>query len=196
LPVPSRRDDLEALALMLIHLLTPRGLSWTRNGIPKTSEAHNALKAEKRNATPESLCRGLPSEFEEFLSYTRRLNFKERPDYYLWAERFRDLSIHMGYRDVEKFIWPPPEPTVSLVHDLGFSKCSFYILDTAYQDLQHPSKNIGRGGGNGQGFETAQSGQPVSATCSKEYNRRAPWRRCKDQLSRAAKEQTRKDFRE
>ncbi|KAK7681613.1 hypothetical protein QCA50_015346 [Cerrena zonata] len=34
--VPSRRDDLEAVALMLIHLLTPNGLSWTRNGVPKT----------------------------------------------------------------------------------------------------------------------------------------------------------------
>jgi casein kinase 1 len=102
---------------MLIHLLTQRGLSWTRNGVPKTTEAHNSLKTAKRKATPESLCRGLPSEFEEFLAYTRRLSYKECPDYTSWAERFRDLSLHMGYRDVEKFIWPPPEPAVSLVHD-------------------------------------------------------------------------------
>jgi casein kinase 1 len=113
--VPSRRDDLEALALMLIHLLTPRGLSWTRNGVPKTTEAHNSLKAEKRNATAESLCRGLPSEFEEFLTYTRRLSYKECPNYSSWVERFRDLSIHLGYKEVEKFIWPPPEPAVGLI---------------------------------------------------------------------------------
>ena len=116
LVVPSRRDDLEALALMLIHLLTPRGLSWTRNGVPKTNEAHNSLKAEKRKATAELLCRGLPSEFEEFLAYTRRLTYKERPEYDSWVERFRDLSIHLGYEDVEKFIWPPPEPAVGLVY--------------------------------------------------------------------------------
>lgn len=115
LTVPSRRDDLEALALMLIHLLTPRGLTWTRNGVPKSTEAHNALKTEKRNATPESLCRGLPSEFEEFLAYTRRLTFKECPDYDSWVERFRGLSTHIGYRDVEKFIWPPPEPVVGYI---------------------------------------------------------------------------------
>ncbi|KAF8964241.1 CK1/CK1 protein kinase [Flammula alnicola] len=108
--VPSRRDDLEAAALMFIHLLTPRGLSWTRNGVPKTTDAHNRLKAEKRKATPESLCRGLPIEFEEFLAYTRRLNFKECPDYEHWAQKFRDLAIEEGFTNVDEFIWPPPIP--------------------------------------------------------------------------------------
>ena len=98
---------------MFIHLLTPRGLSWTRNGIPKTSAAHNILKMEKRKATPEDLCRGLPAEFEEFLSYTRRLKFKENPDYALWVDRFRDLAMELGLMDVEPFVWPPPAPTVS-----------------------------------------------------------------------------------
>ncbi|KAF9527547.1 CK1/CK1 protein kinase [Crepidotus variabilis] len=108
--VPSRRDDLEALALMLIHLLTPRGLSWTRNGVPKTSEAHDRLKAEKRNATAASLCRGLPIEFEEFLSYTRRLKFMDCPDYDTWVDNFRDLAEDSGYASVDEFIWPPPIP--------------------------------------------------------------------------------------
>lgn len=98
---------------MFIHLLTPRGLSWTRNGIPKTSAAHNILKMEKRKATPEDLCRGLPAEFEEFLSYTRRLKFKDNPDYILWIDRFRDLAMDLGFMDVEPFVWPPPVPTVS-----------------------------------------------------------------------------------
>ena len=46
---------MEALALMLIHLLTPGGLSWTRNGVPKTEEAHDILKREKAGARPEEL---------------------------------------------------------------------------------------------------------------------------------------------
>lgn len=98
---------------MFIHLLTPRGLSWTRNGVPKTDEAHDRLKAEKRKATPEGLCRGLPMEFEEFLAYTRRLAFKENPDYEQWVERFRDLAIDEGFNNVDQFIWPPPQPVVS-----------------------------------------------------------------------------------
>jgi len=93
---------------MFIHLLTPRGLSWTRNGVPKTDQAHDRLKAEKRKATPESLCRGLPTEFEEFLVYTRSLSFKELPDYDLWVEKFRDLAKEEGFDNVDDFIWPPP----------------------------------------------------------------------------------------
>lgn len=107
-PVPSRRDDLEAAALMFIHLMTPRGLSWTRNGVPKTTDAHNRLKAEKRKATPESLCRGLPAEFEEFLAYTRSLSFKECPDYGQWIEKFRELAEDEGFTNIDQFIWPPP----------------------------------------------------------------------------------------
>lgn len=112
--VPSRRDDLEAAALMFIHLLTPRGLSWTRNGVPKTDDAHNRLKAEKRKATPEHLCRGLPVEFEDFLTYTRSLAFKEQPDYQRWAIAFADLAVDEGFTNVEEFVWPPPPLPVSL----------------------------------------------------------------------------------
>ncbi|KAG5642154.1 hypothetical protein DXG03_003558 [Asterophora parasitica] len=108
--VPSRRDDLEATALMLIHLLTPRGLSWTRNGVPKTDAAHTQLKQQKRKATPEDLCRNLPAEFEEFLRYCRSLKFAEQPDYERWIEEFRELKIEEGYGPSDDFIWPPPPP--------------------------------------------------------------------------------------
>ncbi|KAJ7212183.1 kinase-like domain-containing protein [Mycena pura] len=105
--VPSRRDDLEATALMLIHLLTPRGLPWTRNGVPKTDEAHDRLKQEKKSARPEDLCRGLPAEFEEFLRYSRGLQFQECPDYGRCRDAFRTLAIESGLPDSDDFIWPP-----------------------------------------------------------------------------------------
>ena len=137
--VPSRRDDLEAAGLMFIHLLTPRGLSWTRNGVPKTPAAHNNLKLEKRKATPEDLCRGLPAEFEEFLSYTRRLKFKENPDYAFWVDRFRNLAMELGFMDSEPFVWPPPAPTVSSLGHLVY--CTFIYLASSrsnHQKLQIP----------------------------------------------------------
>lgn len=137
--VPSRRDDLEAAGLMFIHLLTPRGLSWTRNGIPKTSAAHNILKLEKRKATPEDLCRGLPAEFEEFLSYTRRLKFKENPDYALWVDRFRNLAMELGFMDIEPFVWPPPAPTVSSLGYLVYCNFIYFASYRSYhQKLQIP----------------------------------------------------------
>jgi casein kinase 1 len=100
---------------MLIHMLTPRGLAWTRNGVPKTSSAHDLLIEEKRLARPEDLCRGLPEEFEDFLRYTRKLKFEQQPDYTTWIENFRQLKIESGYSSSDDFVWPPPKPTVSAI---------------------------------------------------------------------------------
>ncbi|KAG6850283.1 hypothetical protein H0H93_015540 [Arthromyces matolae] len=108
--VPSRRDDMEAAALMLIHILTPRGLSWTRNGIPKTDAEHDILKGQKRRALPEDMCRHLPAVFEDFLRYCRSLKFAEQPDYERWIEAFRELKIESGYGNSDDFIWPPRPP--------------------------------------------------------------------------------------
>ena len=93
---------------MLIHMLTPNGLHWTRNGVPKNDAQHRRIKKEKREARPEDLCKGLPSEFEEFLRYCRRLKFAECPDYERWIEEFRNLADEEGFGRSDAFIWPPP----------------------------------------------------------------------------------------
>ena len=94
-------------------MMTPRGLTWTRNGPPKTDEHHDEIIAEKRSARPEDLCRGMPVEFEDFLRYTRKLKFDQAPDYTTWIERFRELKVENGYSASDDFVWPPPKPTVS-----------------------------------------------------------------------------------
>jgi casein kinase 1 len=93
---------------MFIHLLTPGGLSWTRNGVPKTDSAHDHIKRAKKRARPEELCKGIPSEFEEFLRYCRQLKFSACPNYDHWKDEFKALAQDLGFSDIERFIWPPP----------------------------------------------------------------------------------------
>ena len=93
---------------MLIHILTPGGLPWTRNGVPRDDVEHDRLKRCKRDSRPEDLCDGLPEEFASFLHYCRGLQFSAQPDYARWRERFLDLGQRLGYGDVRPFIWPPP----------------------------------------------------------------------------------------
>lgn len=111
---------MEALALMLIHVLTDGGLPWTRNGVPKTDKQHDILIRKKLRTTPDELCQGLPPLFEDFLRYCRRLKFLDQPDYGLWIERFADLAINMGFYDTlddvrDDFIWPPRPVEVILI---------------------------------------------------------------------------------
>jgi casein kinase 1 len=108
--IPTRRDDLEAAALMFIHMMMPGGLPWTRNGVPKEDTEHERLRKAKKEARPEDLCRGMPSQFEEFLRYCRKLRFADMPDYDKWKDEFRDLMDEHGWGESDDFVWPPPPP--------------------------------------------------------------------------------------
>lgn len=136
----SRRDDLESAALLLLHILTPGGLSWTRNGVPRDDAAHDRLKREKRGATPEDLARGLPEEFEAFLRYCRCLAFAEQPDYAHWRGRFRDLANELGFKDIDRFIWPPPPAPVVSVHPRLGQKSLGDLTLFEQQPASRPSK--------------------------------------------------------
>jgi hypothetical protein len=95
--------------------------------VPRDEAAHDRLKREKRAALPEDLGRGLPAEFEEFLRYCRSLNFTQQPDYARWRGRFRELANELGYKDAERFIWPPPPiPLVSVLSFLAREGCKLF----------------------------------------------------------------------
>ncbi|KAH9046177.1 kinase-like domain-containing protein [Lactarius hengduanensis] len=164
------------------HILTPGGLSWTRNGVPRDEVAHDRLKREKRAALPEDLARGLPEEFEEFLRYCRSLSFAQKPDYAYWRERFRDLAKDLGYKDIDRFIWPPPpvplaQPSKSRSHlnqrteaQLKLAEAQLTGLLQGLAQLQIKGDHIGRpvlgdrknvqgGGGDGGDLLLKKPGQ-------------------------------------
>jgi casein kinase 1 len=68
----SRRDDLETIGHVLLYFL--RGsLPW--QGLPgKTKEEKYAnIKRKKTDTTLEELCKGVPTEFYDFMVYCRKL---------------------------------------------------------------------------------------------------------------------------
>lgn len=80
---PSRRDDLESLAYLLVHI-SKGSLPWqsiTRNDIAK-------IRVKKATTPVSEICCGLPSVFSDYLRYTRRLSFQERPNYAACRELF------------------------------------------------------------------------------------------------------------
>lgn len=88
----SRRDDLEALAYMLIYFL--RGsLPWQNMQGKDKFEKYSNIKAKKINTSEEELCKGLPHEFLDFLKYCKNLKFEETPDYKMMKDEFKKLLI-------------------------------------------------------------------------------------------------------
>jgi hypothetical protein len=94
----SRRDDLESLAYVLVHLLCQdlpwRPLvaafnQWTTAAIVITPEEIARCKEETR---AEDLCYNLPPLFARFLNHARALEFDEEPHYDRFKQEFSQLA--------------------------------------------------------------------------------------------------------
>ncbi|RWS22671.1 Casein kinase I-like isoform gamma-1 [Leptotrombidium deliense] len=97
----SRRDDLEALGYIFVFFLQGK-LPWQGVMGSNTTERYKMVSEMKANTTLETLCKGLPSEFIKFLTYSRKLDFFERPDYDYLKNMFVNLMKKLGFtRDFE-----------------------------------------------------------------------------------------------
>ena len=76
----SRRDDLESAGYVLMYFL--RGsLPW--QGIPgkNKDERYKKILQKKMETSAQELCEGFPKEFEEYIEYTRAMEYEEEPEY-------------------------------------------------------------------------------------------------------------------
>ena len=90
----SRRDDLESLGYLLLYLLLGR-LPWQGYISHSKEDKYYKIKQIKNQTTPEELCEGLPPQFEEYIKYTRNLEYEQDPDYNYLRNLF--LSVLKNY---------------------------------------------------------------------------------------------------
>jgi hypothetical protein len=107
----TRRDDIESLAYVLIYLMHG-SLPWQSTTGKSTAE----LLDIRMTITPNTLCEGLPAEFEVFLNYACSLEFKQKPDYQYLRGLFSCLrksdqdSVADDHDLLPIFEEPHPEP--------------------------------------------------------------------------------------
>lgn len=90
----GRRDDIEGLANVLIYFLKG-GLPWQNLRANSKKERYEKIM-EKKLVTPiEVLCRGLPEEMMEFFTYSRSIEFEEKPDY----KKLKELLLRVMQRE-------------------------------------------------------------------------------------------------
>jgi len=76
----SRRDDLEAIAYVLLYLHLGV-LPWQGLKIKDDDDRYKMIYLKKKETSLETLCKGLPREFIYFIDYCRKLKFDEEPNY-------------------------------------------------------------------------------------------------------------------
>jgi serine/threonine protein kinase len=100
----SRRDDLEAIGHMLLYFL--RGsVPWS--GLDaKTKQDKYRKICEKKQETPlGDLCAGFPPAFEQYLRYSRELQFMDRPDYEKLYVSFQGVREQEGHPQDWEYEW-------------------------------------------------------------------------------------------
>jgi len=109
----SRRDDLESLGYVMIYLC--RGsLPWQGLKNLTQFQKDTLILAKKMTTSSANLCRGLPSEFAEYIDYCRSLQFDETPDYVYLRKLLHTISIRKGFQDDKVFDWTARAVSVPL----------------------------------------------------------------------------------
>lgn len=75
----SRRDDLEALGLMIAYFV--QKLPWMGVRAKTRREKDEMMLTLKMETPLEALFPGCPSEFVDYMKYVRNLEFEKKPDY-------------------------------------------------------------------------------------------------------------------
>ena len=76
----SRRDDLESLGYVIVYIATGT-LPWVNIQSDNKDELYDKILELKMKTTLESLCMGLPPQFQEYMRYIRGMNYEQEPNY-------------------------------------------------------------------------------------------------------------------
>eukprot|EP00667_Euglena_gracilis_P008648 EG_transcript_8771 len=100
----SRRDDLESLGYIFAYFL--RGaLPWQGLKADNKDDKYKVICEKKQKTSVESLCKGMPNEFVQYLTIVKGLEFKDKPDYAGLRKLFRDLFAREGFQMDYVFDW-------------------------------------------------------------------------------------------
>lgn len=99
----SRRDDLESIGYVLIYFLKG-SLPWQGLKAKNAQKKYRMILEKKQSVSIAQLCQGCPSQFAEFLAYTRSLKFDAKPDIPYLRKLFRDMYHAQGCASVGK-LW-------------------------------------------------------------------------------------------
>ena len=107
----SRRDDLESIGYIIMYFI--RGsLPWQGLKINKKDDRYKKICEKKKETSAKDLCSGFPVEFENFVSYTRNLQFTEVPNYNYLRNLLKTVIKKLGFTIDFYFDWCAKKPNI------------------------------------------------------------------------------------
>ena len=123
----SRRDDLEAVGYVLLYFLRGK-LPWQGLHVKNKEDRYHKIMEIKRETTPFQLCKGFPKEFEDYVEYTRNLEYEKDPDYKFLKNLF--ISILKEEKNLENiYDWDIENKTLNTITTNNTSQKAFFVKD-------------------------------------------------------------------
>ena len=130
----SRRDDLESLGYLLVYFLVGK-LPWQGNISYSKEDKYYKIREIKKKTTPKELCYGLPSEFGEYITYTRNLEYEAEPDYNYLKNLFLGTLKNNNYELDYYYDWDPTTLSSKEIINIS-SKISTNLYSNKNPDLK------------------------------------------------------------
>jgi serine/threonine protein kinase len=105
----TRRDDMESIGYMLIHLIKGT-LPWIIPEKIPFPEKYEKVYKIKANISNEELCKDLPIEMCKYMEYVKSLKYEEDPDYEYLRQLFFSILRKMNEKFDLNFSWSKEIP--------------------------------------------------------------------------------------
>ena len=107
----SRRDDLESIGYIIMYFI--RGsLPWQGLKVNRKEDRYKKICEKKKETSAKDLCSGFPVEFENFVNYTRNLEFMEVPDYNYLRNLLKSVMKKSGFIIDFFYDWCTQKPNI------------------------------------------------------------------------------------
>ena len=104
----SRRDDLESVGYVLMYFL--RGeLPWQGLKANSKEDRYKKILDKKKETSSSELCRNYPTEFYQYVEYTKNLKYEEDPDYEMLKKLFSDVIMKRNEKMDYVYDWTTNE---------------------------------------------------------------------------------------
>ena len=107
----SRRDDLESIGYIIMYFILGK-LPWQGLKINNKEDRYKKICEKKKATSAKDLCAGFPSEFENFITYTRNLQFTEVPDYNYLRGLLKTILKNGGFTIDYYYDWCKQKPNI------------------------------------------------------------------------------------
>ena len=122
----SRRDDLEAVGYVLLYFLRGK-LPWQGLHLKNKEDRYRKIMEIKMDTSPYQLCKGFPKEFEEYVEYTRNLEYEDDPDYANLKNLFNSILKEDNSENV--YDWDIGNKTLNTSTTNNTSQKAFLVKD-------------------------------------------------------------------